>query len=69
MLNTPYGKQQRRDDSRIRAVAIEARVPCATTRAGISAVISALAALHNVDYEVRSLQELHPTPTSAEAIC
>ena len=69
VLNTPYGKQQRRDDSRIRAVAIEARVPCATTRAGISAVISALAALHNVDYEVRSLQELHPTPTSAEAIC
>ena len=68
VLNTPYGSQQRRDDSRIRAVAIEARVPCATTRAGISAVISALAALHGVDYEVRSLQELHPAP-AAPAAC
>jgi len=68
VLNTPYGSQQRRDDSRIRAVAIEARVPCATTRAGISAVISALAALHSVDYEVRSLQELHPA-LAAPATC
>ena len=58
VLNTPYGKQQRRDDSRIRAAAIEARVPCATTRAGISAVISALSALHSGQFEVRSLQEL-----------
>jgi len=58
VLNTPYGKQQRRDDSVIRAAAIEARVPCATTRAGISAVISALAALHSGQFEVRSLQEL-----------
>jgi len=58
VLNTPYGKQQRRDDSRIRAAAIEARLPCATTRAGISAVISALSALHAGTYEVRSLQSL-----------
>jgi carbamoyl-phosphate synthase large subunit len=58
VLNTPYGKQQRRDDSQIRAAAIHAQIPCATTRAGISAVISALSALHTGTYEVRCLQEL-----------
>jgi carbamoyl-phosphate synthase large subunit len=56
VLNTPYGMQQRRDDGKIRAAAIEASIPCATTRAGISAVISALSALHRGDYEVHCLQ-------------
>ena len=56
VLNTPYGMQQRRDDGKIRAAAIDANIPCATTRAGISAVISALSALHRGDYEVHCLQ-------------
>jgi hypothetical protein len=34
-------------------------VPCITTRAGISAVVSALTAMHRADYAVRSLQEHH----------
>jgi carbamoyl-phosphate synthase large subunit len=57
ILNTPYGKQQRVDDSSIRAAAVAAGIGCVTTRAGISAVVSALAAIHRGDYEVRSIQE------------
>ncbi|HEV8111986.1 MAG TPA: carbamoyl-phosphate synthase large subunit [Planctomycetota bacterium] len=57
VLNTPYGKQQRVDDSSIRAAAVSAGIGCVTTRAGISAVVSALAAIHRGDYEVRSVQE------------
>jgi carbamoyl-phosphate synthase large subunit len=45
------------DDSAIRAAAVIAGVPCITTRAGISAVVSALAALHRGDYQVRTIQE------------
>ncbi len=57
VLNTPYGKQQRVDDSAIRAAAVTAGVSCITTRAGISAVVSALAAMHRGEYSVRTIQE------------
>ncbi len=59
VLNTPYGKQQRVDDSSIRAAAVIAGIPCITTLAGIRAVISALDAMHGGEFEVRSLQEHH----------
>jgi carbamoyl-phosphate synthase large subunit len=59
VLNTPYGKQQRVDDSNIRAAAVTAGIPCITTLAGISALVSALTAVHRADYDVRSIQELH----------
>ena len=59
LLNTPYGKQQRVDDSQIRAAAVIAGVPCVTTRAGISAVVHALIAMHRGEYRVRSIQEYH----------
>ena len=59
VLNTPYGKQQRVDDSNIRAASVIHGIPCITTLAGISALVSALSAIHEADYEVRSLQELH----------
>jgi carbamoyl-phosphate synthase large subunit len=61
ILNTPLGKQQRVDDSAIRAAAVTAGLPCITTRAGISAVVSALTALHRADYTVKSIQEHHQT--------
>jgi len=61
VLNTPYGKQQRVDDSAIRAAAVTSGIGCITTRAGISAVVSALAAMHRGDYEVRSIQEHQAT--------
>ncbi|HVS17149.1 MAG TPA: carbamoyl-phosphate synthase large subunit [Planctomycetota bacterium] len=59
VLNTPLGKQQRADDSAIRAAAVSIGVPCITTRAGISAVVQALGALHTADYQVHRLQEHH----------
>ena len=59
ILNTPYGKQQRVDDSEIRAAAVGAGVPCVTTRAGISAVVHALVSMQRGDFEVKSLQEHH----------
>jgi carbamoyl-phosphate synthase large subunit len=59
VLNTPLGKQQRADDSQIRASAVQLGIPCITTRAGISAVVSALVALHKGDYQVANLQSHH----------
>jgi carbamoyl-phosphate synthase large subunit len=59
VFNTPYGKKQREDDTSIRAAAVLAGIPSITTRAGISAVVSALAALHGGDYGVRSVQSYH----------
>ena len=59
VFNTPFGKQQRHDDSSIRSSAVVTGIPCITTRAGISAVVSALAALHRGDFAVQSLQEYH----------
>ncbi len=70
ILNTPYGKQQRVDDSSIRAAAVSAGIPCITTKAGISAVVHALVALHRGEYEVRSIQEhlaTHPRPAPVRA--
>ncbi|MDP6955527.1 MAG: carbamoyl phosphate synthase large subunit, partial [Planctomycetota bacterium] len=72
VLNTPYGKQQRVDDSSIRAASVTAAIPCITTRAGISTMVSALTALHRGDYEVHCLQDiqashLKPRPTPATA--
>jgi len=59
VLNTPYGKKERKDDSSIRAAAVQTHVPCITTLAGIQAVVSALTALHKGKLEVRSLQSYH----------
>ena len=65
VLNTPYGKKERRDDSSIRAAAISANVPCITTLAGIQAVISALASSHKGEPQARSLQEHHALAEAA----
>jgi carbamoyl-phosphate synthase large subunit len=59
VLNTPYGKKERKDDSSIRAAAVHAHVPCITTLAGIQAVVSALTSLHKSPLVVRSLQSYH----------
>jgi len=59
VLNTPYGKKERKDDSAIRAAAVHAHVPCITTLAGIQAIVSALTALHKNPLVVRSLQSYH----------
>ena len=62
IFNTPYGKQQRVDDSYIRSSAVSAGIPCVTTLAGIRAVVSALTAMHRGQFQVRSLQEIHGEP-------
>ena len=67
ILNTPYGKQQRVDDSEIRAAAVGAGVPCVTTRAGISAVVHALVSMHRCEFDVKSLQEHHLLLEPSEA--
>ena len=68
VLNTPYGKQQRVDDSSIRAAAVTHGIACITTLPGISALVNALSAVHRADFSVRSLQELHLAATGkAEA--
>ncbi|MEO6709225.1 MAG: carbamoyl phosphate synthase large subunit, partial [Planctomycetota bacterium] len=59
VLNTPLGKQQRVDDSKIRASAVQLGIPCITTLHGIRAVVSALGAMHRGEYKVRSLQTYH----------
>jgi carbamoyl-phosphate synthase large subunit len=59
ILNTPYSKKERKDDSAIRAAAVHASVPCITTLAGIQAIVSALASLHKSPLVVRSLQSYH----------
>jgi carbamoyl-phosphate synthase large subunit len=59
VLNTPYGKKERKDDSSIRAAAVHAHVPCITTLAGIQAIVSALTSLHKSPLVVRSLQSYH----------
>jgi len=59
VLNTPYGKQQRVDDSSIRAAAVSGGIPCITTLPGISALVNALSTIHRADYSVRTIQEFH----------
>ncbi len=59
LLNTPSGKQQRHDDTAIRASAVSAGIPCVTTLAGIRTTISAISALQNGSIDVRSLQSYH----------
>jgi len=59
VLNTPLGKQTRHDDKQIRSAAIMGGIPCITTRAGISALVQALGALHEGEYLVKRIQHHH----------
>ena len=67
VLNTPLGKQTRYDDKQIRSAAIMGGIPCITTRAGISAIVQALLALHGGEYLVRRLQHYHRRPAARPA--
>ena len=67
VLNTPLGKQTRYDDKQIRSAAIMGGIPCITTRAGISAIVQALLALHGGEYLVRRLQHHHRRPAARPA--
>jgi carbamoyl-phosphate synthase large subunit len=57
VVNTPEGRNARRDGYAIREAAVIARVPCITTLAGARAAVEAIAKARRE--EVRSLQERH----------
>jgi len=57
VVNTPEGRNARRDGYAIRDAAVIARVPCITTLAGARAAVEAIAKARRE--EVRSLQERH----------
>jgi carbamoyl-phosphate synthase large subunit len=59
IINTPIGKASQYDDSYIRMLAIQKKIPYVTTMAAAVATIEGLAAIAKGQDEVRSLQEYH----------
>jgi carbamoyl-phosphate synthase large subunit len=57
VMNTPRGKGARTDEGRIRAAAVQARVPCLTTLEAVSAAVRAMEALREEEIQVQSLQD------------
>jgi carbamoyl-phosphate synthase large subunit len=59
IINTPSGNTPRRDEVRIRSLAVSQRIPILTTISGLEASIRAIRALQAKGLDVRSLQEYH----------
>jgi len=59
IINTPYGKRSKYDDSYVRKAAIKYGVPYITTTAAATAAVKGIAASRNSRVSVRSLQEYH----------
>jgi carbamoyl-phosphate synthase large subunit len=59
IINTPYGKYSKYDDSYIRKAAVKYRVPYITTLAAAMAAAKGIAANRNGKSEVKSLQSYH----------
>jgi carbamoyl-phosphate synthase large subunit len=59
LINTPLGKLTQRDDSTLRRVALQHRVPYTTTMSAAAAASDAIIALRSRTGEVRPLQEWH----------
>ncbi|MFN0179341.1 MAG: carbamoyl-phosphate synthase large subunit [Gemmatimonadales bacterium] len=59
LINTPLGKLTQRDDTILRRVALQHRVPYTTTMSAAAAASDAIIALRSRTGEVRSLQEWH----------
>jgi carbamoyl-phosphate synthase large subunit len=57
VINTPLGRGSKHDGVLIRSAAVSRGVPCITTIAGFRAAVSAISALQNGDFEIKSLQE------------
>ena len=57
VINTPLGRGSKHDGAMIRSAAVSRGVPCITTIAGFRAAVSAISALQNGDFEIKSLQE------------
>ena len=61
IINTPSGRQPRRDEVIIRSAAVAARIAMMTTLRGAQASSAAIRALKDAGYAVKSLQEYHHT--------
>ncbi|RIK76309.1 MAG: carbamoyl phosphate synthase large subunit [Planctomycetota bacterium] len=58
VMNTPSGKGARTDEGKIRAAAVQHRVPCITTLQAAEAAVTAMEALKEEEMEVVALQDL-----------
>jgi len=71
IINTPAGRESKHDDSYIRMMAIQQKVPYVTTMAGAQASVEGIEAIRTGRVAPRSLQEYHemaraaPVATSA----
>jgi carbamoyl-phosphate synthase large subunit len=59
IINTPYGKYSKYDDSYIRKTAVKYRVPYITTLAAANAAVKGIAANRSGKSEIKSLQSYH----------
>ena len=59
IINTPYGKRSKYDDSYVRKAAIKYGVPYITTTAAATAAVKGIAASRDKPTPIRSLQEYH----------
>jgi carbamoyl-phosphate synthase large subunit len=67
IINTPSGNTPRRDEIRIRSLAVSQRIPILTTASGVEASIRAIRSLQANGFDVRSLQEYHARTASTPA--
>ena len=59
IINTPQGKSGKQDDSYIRIMAIQHKIPYITTMAAAKASVAAIEAMRNKEVTPKSLQEYH----------
>jgi carbamoyl-phosphate synthase large subunit len=69
VINTPLGRVSHYDEQAIRRAALQYNVPCVTTMTGARALVESIATRsENQTPSVHSLQELHSTQTSMDAV-
>lgn len=59
IINTPSGKTPRKDEVKIRSLAVASRIPILTTISGVEASIRAMRSIQTRGLTVKSLQEYH----------
>ena len=61
VINTPIGKGARTDEGRIRAAAVSHSIPCITTIQAADAVVRAMEAMREEEWDVESVQDRFPS--------
>ncbi len=59
VINTPSGKNTRKDEVKIRTATMQNRIPIMTTMRGADAALMAIKSLQGSEVQVRALQEYH----------